>query len=146
MSGNVSPGRALPYGCIPFCRLFCTRGRAPWGSNETILDLLGEPEAFHAFAPTWKPLFWNLADQSPESLLQSGLEWLQALAVIRAQNLDAAGFEAVYSEALRCLERVAAQDEPRWYDLLRIVLTWAYWRRPGGERDHRLALAPSTQS
>ena len=52
-------------------------GTTPWGSNRTLADLLGEPAAFHAFAPSWQPLFWNLADQTAEGLLASGEEWLQ---------------------------------------------------------------------
>jgi hypothetical protein len=46
-------------------------GTVPWGSNRTLAELLGDPKAFHAFAPIWEPLFWNLSDQDHEQLLAS---------------------------------------------------------------------------
>ena len=91
-------------------------GTTPWGSNRTLADLMGEPAAFHAFAPSWQPLFWNLADQTAERLLASGEEWLQTLAVIRAQGEEAATFEAVYTEAMRRLQALHGRDHVRWYD------------------------------
>ena len=119
-------------------------GATPWGSNRTLADLLGEPAAFHVFAPSWQPLFWNLADQTAEGLLASGEEWLQALAVIRAQGEEAATFEAVYTEAVRRLQALHGRDHVRWYDLMRIVLTWATWRRPAPERATLLTAAQAS--
>jgi hypothetical protein len=121
-------------------------GDGPWGSHRTLIDLLGEPVAFHTFAPAWQPLFWNLADQTPESLLNSGREWLQALAVIRAQRLDTAGFENVFVQALHHLNALRDRDRVSWYDLVRIVLTYATWRRPRAERDRWLAAAVASQA
>jgi hypothetical protein len=121
-------------------------GRTPWGSNRTLADLLGEPRAFHAFAPDWRPLFWSLADQAPEALLNSGTEWLQTLAVIRAEGADAAEFRAVYSEAMRRLQDLHGRDKVRWYDLMRIVLTWAFWRRPQNERAELRQEAEASQA
>ena len=117
-----------------------------WGSNRTLVDLLGEPEAFHSFAPAWEPLFWNLSDQSPEALLQSGLEWLQTLAVVRAQDAEPAVFQEVFVEALRQLQALHGRDPVRWYDLMRIVLTWALWRRPLAERQTLLAAAQASDA
>src|SRR5262249_11963518 len=85
-------------------------GPRPWGSNRTLAELLGEPTAFHAFAPAWQPLFWNLADQTPEALLQSGQEWLQTLAVIRAEDEEPAAFKTVFVDALRRLEALYGRD------------------------------------
>jgi hypothetical protein len=111
-------------------------GSLPWGSSRTLVELLGEPAALHAFAPRWEPLLWNLADRTPEALLASGREWLQVMAVLRTEKADAATFEAVYLDAIRRLETLSPKDQPLWYDLMRIVLTWAVWRRPEAERDH----------
>jgi hypothetical protein len=121
-------------------------GESPWGSNRTLIDLLGEPVAFHTFAPAWQPLFWNLEDQTPEGLLNSGRAWLQALAVLRAQGQDTAGFEQVFTQALHNLNALHDQDHVNWYDLLRIVLTYATWRRPLAERDRWVAAAVASQA
>jgi hypothetical protein len=106
---------------------------------------LGEPPQFHGFAPTWQPLFWNLAERTPEGLLASGKEWLQVLAVLRAQEGTGEVFEAVFKEALSRLQTLHGSDRVRWYDLLRIVLTWALYRRPPQERDMLLAAAQASQ-
>jgi len=116
-------------------------GPRPWGSNRTLTDLLGEPVAFHAFAPVWQPLFWNLADQTPEELLQTSAEWLQTLAVIRVQNEEPETFAAVFGAAVQRLAELHGRDHVRWYDLMRIVLTYALWRRPEQERSALLAAA-----
>jgi Putative transposase, YhgA-like len=121
-------------------------GAVPWGSNRSLADLLGGPEAFRAFAPSWQPLFWNLADRTPEELLATGAEWLQALAVIRAQAEAAAEFHAVFAQALRGLGELAGRDPMRWYDLMRILLTWVFWRRPDQEREALLAEARASHA
>src|SRR5207248_3882853 len=98
----------------------------------------GEPATFHAFAPDWRPLFWNLAEQTPEQLLQTGREWLQALAVVRAQDEDADAFRDVFQAAIERLNALYKSDHVRWYDLMRIVVTYAVWKRPGEERGRLL--------
>ncbi len=105
----------------------------PWGSNRTLAELLDEPAAFHAFAPVWQPLFWNLADQTPEELINTGEEWLQTLALIRAQREDAASFEGVLRAAVQRILNLAGRDHTRWYDLIRIVLSWVTHRRHQSE-------------
>jgi hypothetical protein len=78
-------------------------------------------------------------------LLQSGDAWQQALAVLRAQGEEAPVFERVYVEAMRRLEALAAQDHVRWYDQMRIILSWGLWRRPRAERQTLLAAAQATR-
>jgi hypothetical protein len=58
-------------------------GPRPWNSSRTVTDMLGEPEAFHAFAPVWEPIFWNLADRTTEDLLNSGADWLRQHDLVR---------------------------------------------------------------
>jgi hypothetical protein len=41
---------------------------------------------------------------------------------------------------------LAAQGHVRWYDLMRIVLSWGLWRRPRAERQASLAAAQATQT
>lgn len=139
------PTPRTPLRLRPVVPIVLYTGARPWGSNRTLLDLLDEPAAFHAFAPAWQPLFWNLADQTPEQLLQTGEEWLQVLAVVRAESAEAAEFAAVFAEALKRLQGLHGRDRVRWYDLLRIVLTWAMWRRPQPEQEALLTTAKASE-
>jgi hypothetical protein len=134
-----------PFRLNPVLPLVLYTADTPWSSNRTLQDLLAEPKSLHAFGPSWQPLFWNLADCSAQQLLDTGEEWLQTLAVIRAQAETAENFERVYREALRRLEGLVGRDHARWYDLLRMLLTWALWRRPAGERPNLLAAAQNSQ-
>ncbi len=121
-------------------------GARPWGSNRKLIQLLGEPKAFHVFAPAWEPLFWNVADQSAEALLHSGEAWLQLLAVIRSQEADAANFVRVFGEVFGRVQNLHGEDHPRWYDLLRAVWAWGHWRRPPAERAGLAAAAEASQT
>lgn len=120
-------------------------GPKTWGSNRELTDLLGEPAEFHAFAPRWQPLFWDLTSMSPQALLDSADEWLQTLAVVRAEDASAEPFANVYNEVLERLEPLAVSDPVRYYDLLRMVLTWGLWRRPSEERQQLQQAAIASQ-
>jgi flagellar biosynthesis/type III secretory pathway protein FliH len=96
--------------------------------------LLDEPRAFHAFAPNWQPLFWNLADRTAEELLNSGEEWLYLMSVLRVEKEEAAQFQAVLTEAARRLANLRGSDSVRWYDLMRALIAYAQHRRPAQER------------
>jgi hypothetical protein len=135
-----------PLRLSPVLTLVLYTGDRPWGSNRTLIDLLGEPRVFHRFAPVWEPVFWNLADQTPEPLLDSGDGWLQMMAVLRVEHEEADRFRAFFIEALRRLEPVQERDDPRWNELMRIVWTWGQWRRPRAERADLQAAAATTQT
>jgi Putative transposase, YhgA-like len=135
-----------PLRLHPVLPIVLYTGAAPWGSNRTLADLLGEPTAFHAFAPTWQPLFWNLSDRTPQSLLDSGAQWLQMLAVLRATGVESAEFEAVYAEMIRQVQPESEQDIPRWEALVRAVITWGQWRRPAAEREALMVAAAANQT
>jgi hypothetical protein len=47
---------------------------------------------------------------------------------------------------MRRLAPLATQDHVRWYDLMRIVLSWALWRRPGSERATLVTAAQAAQT
>ena len=134
-----------PLRLRPILPIVLYTGEMPWGSNRTVADLLGEPAAFHAFAPTWRPLFWNLSERTPRALLDSGEQWLQLLAVMRAIGADLADFEAVSAEALRRIRPASEQDEQRWEELVRAVIYWINGRRPAAERDRLNATAAACQ-
>ncbi|HZU39381.1 MAG TPA: Rpn family recombination-promoting nuclease/putative transposase [Gemmataceae bacterium] len=135
-----------PLRLSPVLPLVLYTGGGAWQNNRTLHDLLGEPGEFHGFVPQWSPLFWELSDHDADELLASGDAWQETLAVIRAQGTDAATFERIYVEALRRLAPVAAHDRVRWYDLVRAIVSWALWRRPGPERQNLLAAAQATQT
>jgi hypothetical protein len=125
----------------PVLPLVLYTGAKPWGSTKTLKDLLGEPTAFHAFAPTWAPLFWNLADRTPQQLLHSGAEWLETVAVIQTEGGERDVFRAVCCEALQRLEELQSRAPIRWWGLFQIIMTYALLRRPAEERDELLAMA-----
>jgi predicted transposase YdaD len=130
----------------PALPLVLYTGAAPWQNNRSLHDLLGEPAEFHGFVPQWAPLFWELCDQDADTLLASGEAWQQTLAVLRMHGTEAQAFERVYVEALQRLEPLAEQDHVRWFDLMRIIVTWALTRRPRAERETLLSAAQATQT
>jgi len=122
-----------PFRLRPVLPIVLYTGPLAWGSNRTLAELLGDPEALHRFAPRWEPIFWNLAEQQPQTLLQSAREWLNMMAVIRVQDDTAENFAEVFAAALRQLQGLADVDKVRWTELTRIVMTWASWHRPPQE-------------
>ena len=54
-------------------------------------DLLGEPTAFHAMAPTLSPLFWELPRSYRGRIARRGAgDFLQAMAIVRVEDADRA--------------------------------------------------------
>ena len=135
-----------PLRLSPVLPVVLHTGTGPWQNNRSLHDLLGEPAEFHGFVPQWAPLFWELSGQDADELLASGEAWQEALAVLRAQGEEAAEFERVFVEAMRRLAPLACQDQVRWYDLMRIVVSWALWRRPAAERRTLVAAAQAAQA
>jgi hypothetical protein len=134
-----------PLRLHPVLPLVLYTGAMPWGSSQTLVELLDEPAALHVYAPVWQPLFWNLSECTAEALLSSGEAWLQMLAVLRAQGEGPEGFAAVFTEAVQRLSSLHGSDHVRWYDLMRILLTWAGSRRPQVERARLLEVAVRSQ-
>jgi hypothetical protein len=96
--------------------------------------------------PGWQPLFWDLAERTTQELLNAVGEWMQALAVVRAEREDVASFRAVFSAVLQRLEGLREQDPVRWHALVGFVLSWALRRRPGRERSELWAAARDSQA
>jgi hypothetical protein len=120
-------------------------GLQKWRKNQELKDLLDEPEAFHVFAPRWQPLFWHLASRSPQALIDSADEWLQSLAIIRAEKASREEFAQVYKAVLEHLQRLAAQEKVRYYELLKMIFTWGLWRRPPTESQDLMDAAVDSQ-
>jgi hypothetical protein len=117
------PRPRRPFRLHPVLPIVLYTGSRPWGSNRTLLDLMGEPVEFHAYVPTWQPLFWNLAEQDPQQLLQGGA-WLQLMAVMRMEEANAADFQAVCAEVFRHLATLQETEPVRWQTLLSAALTF----------------------
>ena len=114
-------------------------GGEPWDTARTLADLIEAPPGFAALVPSWRPLFWDLAMRPPQTLLDAPGEWLKALAVVRATREDGEAFAAVFAEAVKRLEPLAASDKMRWQDLLWFALSWVVQRRGREERAPLLA-------
>jgi hypothetical protein len=139
-------GSSGPLRLSPVLPLVLYTGATPWGSNRKLVQLFGEPKVFHEFVPDWEPLFWNVAEQSAESLLESGEPWLQLLAVVRSQKAEAAEFLRVFGEVFGRVQDLHGNEQARWYDLLRAVYAWGMWRRAPQEQTALLAVAEASQT
>jgi hypothetical protein len=116
-----------------------------WGSARTLADLIDGPPQFGVFTPRWEPLFWELANQSSQKLLDSRHAFFQFLSVVRAEKAPPEEFEPIYVEAMRRLGRLHDTEHVLWTELLSAVLTWACSRRPGDENTRWQILAESAQ-
>src|SRR5262249_6348169 len=67
-------------------------GPGAWNTNRRLADLFHAPEPLQAHLPHWPMSLTDLAEQTPEALLQTAEAWWQALAVVRADREDAAHF------------------------------------------------------
>jgi hypothetical protein len=78
------------FGLPPVLPIVFHAGTQPWGIARTIAEMLGEPTAFHDFAPVWEPLFWELSKHSADELLAADEAFIQALAIVRVEDADIA--------------------------------------------------------
>jgi hypothetical protein len=127
-----------PLRLTPIVPVVFYTGHVPWNASRELADLIGGPEEFRPFAPRWDTLFWNLSEQSPDALLSSAAAWLQALAVVRAEEEDPTGFRAVFGRVLQRLAERRETERMRALDLLWFVLSWAAHRRPRREKEDLL--------
>jgi hypothetical protein len=103
--------------------------------------MLGEPAAFHAFAPIWTPLFWELPMRSADELLSAEEAFLHVLAIVRVEDADQAEFERVFHEALKRIFATQETNHVRWADLIYFMIGWITHRRPAEDRTHLFQLA-----
>ncbi len=138
------PSPKDPLRLTPVLPIVFHTGAGVWRANPTLADLIAGPEELRVFAPHWSPLFWDLAEQSSESLLERTEAWLQALAVVRAEHDPALG--EVLAGVLRRLEPVRGREEMRWRDLVWFVLSWILQRRPRDEARQLLATVQASMA
>jgi hypothetical protein len=125
---EAKPRPRDPFRLPPVVPIVLYTADVPWGSNKELIDLLGPPDSLHAFAPVWKPIFWNLAERTPENLLAGG-PWMQLMTVMRVSSEEQAEIERVFTEAIRRLNTIREQEHVRWYELLRAMFYYVTWRR-----------------
>lgn len=133
------------FALTPVLPVVLHTGPRPWGSARSLRELLAPPTAFHAFAPDWQPLFWELAAHPPEGLLSGEAAFLQALTILRADDSELREAEQLFGDVLRRLDSLHDTGRVRWEDLLKFVMGWAFHRRPAVERPHWHSLAVQMQ-
>jgi hypothetical protein len=87
----------------PILPIVLHTGSRPWGTVKTLRELLVEPAVFRAFLPDWQPLFWELAQHSPDELLHSGDALLQVLALLRVEEEEQSEVTQAFREAVQQL-------------------------------------------
>ncbi len=135
----------VPLRLTPVLPIMFHTGAVPWRTNRDLAALVACPEAFRPYVPHWQPLFWDLAEKTPQELLDAAGAWLKALAVVRAEGEEREKFLEVLQEVLRRLEGLEAKDRNRWIELLHFLLSWALHRRPAEEREEVVERARSSQ-
>lgn len=103
-----------------------------WGGKKNVRELLDEPASFHPFAPDWGPIFWNLAERTPDALLAGGA-WMQLLAIMRVWEDEQAEYERVLTHALRQVAALDVSQHVRWSYLTRCLWMFSRFRRPPEE-------------
>jgi hypothetical protein len=128
-----------PLRLSPVLPIVFATGARPWRAPRSFVELFGDPGLFQPFIPSWQPLLWEVATRTPEQLLGTAGEWLQAMAVVRAEDDEPERFQQVLAEVMRRLEPIHQNESVRWHDLMWFLLSWAIRRRPGSERDNIVA-------
>jgi hypothetical protein len=134
-----------PLKLTPVVSVVFHTGLTRWLSNRTLVELIGGPEELRPLAPQWPIRFWDLAERSTDQLLAATSPWLNALAVVRATNDDAAAFHRVFAAAAKRLAGLVTRERMRWRDLMWLLISWALRRRPRDEREALVKVASEHQ-
>jgi hypothetical protein len=129
-AGRLPPRSALRL--QPVFPIVLYTGSRPWGSNETLRDMVDAPPELLELVPDWGPIFWNLSQRTTAELLGAG-PFMQLLAVMRASETDQ--FQGVYRQASANLAALAATQMVRWQELLHGLLSFVLRERPLAEHD-----------
>ncbi len=124
--------RPTPRGSLrlrPVLPIVLYTANLPWGSNETLRDLVDAPPELMELVPNWGPIFWNLSDHTTAELLGAG-PFMQLLAVMRAREAETEAFQGIYRQASANLAPLAAQQVVRWQQLIHGLLSYGLWQRP----------------
>jgi hypothetical protein len=134
-----------PLRLTPILPIVFHTGLEPWKSNRTLAELLESPEEMRAYVPAWDVVYWDLANRSPQQLLDAAGAWFKALTALRAAGANAEAYRALFVEAARRLEALAERQPMRWRDLLNFFLAVGMHRRPKEEHADLFAAAAASQ-
>ena len=126
-----------PFTLTPMLPIVMYTGHTAWRAPRTLQELA--PPEFRAYIPRWTTVFWNLSELTTEALLEKTAAWLNALAVVRAEQEGPGEFLETFERVMQSLENV--ENESRWHDLAHFVLSWAYIRRDPTERQQVVEMA-----
>jgi hypothetical protein len=135
-----------PLRLTPILPIVFHTGPRPWGSNRLLAELMEVPVPLRSHVPHWDVVFWDLAGRTPRELLDAVGEFSKVLAVVRAEREDSATYLAVFEEALQRLELLSGQDKMRWRELVWLIVSWGWHRRPRQEWQPLLAAALASQT
>ncbi len=138
--------RGQPLRLTPVIPVVLHTGQVAWDASRRLADLFEAPDEFKAWLPEWRMPLWDLPEHTAEELLRSGEPWWQALAVARAEREPPEEFQRVLREAMRQIEPLGTTRPVYWNQLLRMVLYWSLYRRPGREHAGLIEAARASQS
>jgi hypothetical protein len=143
---NAGAARTIPAYPAPSDRAVHRPTRL--GKRQDSSGAIRPPEAFHDLAPSWEPVFWELAEHSTEELLSSHETFVQSMTILKADAIEFAEAEQLFTRVFRQIDPLHESRRVRWQDLLKFLLGWAHNRRPGNERArwHDLTLGLHTDA
>jgi len=119
-------------------------GPRPWSAARTIEELIAVPKCCEYSLPSSVRCSGTWRSSRPRRLIASAAEWLQALAIIRAEGKGAKNL-GVMGEVVKKWNNLAARDTVRWHDLM-----WSSWAGRfsdgPGEREALAALATAQEN
>ena len=117
-----------------------------WKGAKTFQELLGEPSAFHAFAPVWNPLFWEVGARDADELLANEDAFMQVLAIVRAEDAERTEAMRVYREFMRRVGELRSSNKLRWLAMVRFAMMWVVHRRAPEERAEWIRATEESQN
>lgn len=73
------PAPRAPLRLTPVVPIVFHTGKTAWRRHRELAELLGGPQEFRRYAPSWQPVFLDLAGKTAAELLAAAGEWLNAL-------------------------------------------------------------------
>ena len=123
-----------PLKLTPILPIVLASADTSWTTSRTLADLLDEPKAFHAFAPDWNPLFWELGAETPEKLLSDADPFVNLMSLVLSESEPFATLSEIYAKVFEKLDAIPDGESGRWRELAAFAIQWTRHRRPLEER------------
>ena len=118
----------------PILPIVLATADTPWSTTRTFVDLLDEPSAFHAFAPAWNPLFWDLGNEAVEKLLSDPDPFVNLMSLVLSEGAPFETLSEIYAKVFEKLDGIPNEESGRWRELATFAMQWTRHRRPLDER------------